>query len=151
MSRKALFLFLAAGLAWGVPYFFIRIAVEDFSTYSIVLFRVLIGAAILVPLALKQGALMLALKHWPWVLGFALLEMAGPWWLITESGRHLSSGFIGLLIATGTVLATATGSTLDQWPVWLIAAVSTLIVWRTRLHILWLLGAGALVGAFVLA
>jgi drug/metabolite transporter (DMT)-like permease len=100
MSRKALWLFLAAGLAWGIPYFFIRIAVEDFSTYSIVLFRVLIGALVLVPLALKQGALMLALKHWPWILVFALLEMAGPWWLITESGRHLSSGLIGLLIAT---------------------------------------------------
>jgi drug/metabolite transporter (DMT)-like permease len=100
MSRKALWLFLAAGLAWGIPYFFIRIAVEDFSTYSIVLFRVLIGAIVLVPLALKQGALKLALKHWPWVLVFALLEMAGPWWLITESGRHLSSGLIGLLIAT---------------------------------------------------
>ena len=100
MSRKALWLFLAAGLAWGIPYFFIRIAVEDFSTYSIVLFRVLIGAAVLVPLALKQGALKLALKHWRWVLVFALLEMAGPWWLITESGRHLSSGLIGLLIAT---------------------------------------------------
>jgi len=63
----------------------------------------------------------------------------------------LAPTVIGLLIATGTVLATATGSTLDQWPVWLIAALSTLIVWRTRLHILWLLGAGALVGAFVLA
>jgi drug/metabolite transporter (DMT)-like permease len=114
MSRKALLLFLAAGLAWGIPYFFIRIAVEDFSTYSIVLFRVLIGAAVLVPLALKQGALLLALKHWPWVLGFALLEMAGPWWLITESGRHLSSGLIGLLIATVPFFAVLLASFLGD-------------------------------------
>jgi chromate transporter len=33
----------------------------------------------------------------------------------------------------------------------LIAAVSTLIVWRTKVHILWLLGTGALIGAFFLA
>jgi drug/metabolite transporter (DMT)-like permease len=118
MSRKALLLFLAAGLAWGIPYFFIRIAVEDFSTYSIVLFRVLIGAAVLVPLALKQGALLLALKHWPWVLGFALLEMAGPWWLITESGRHLSSGLIGLLIATVPFFAVLLASFLGDKSVW---------------------------------
>ena len=118
MSRKALLLFLAAGLAWGIPYFFIRIAVEDFSTYSIVLFRVLIGAAVLVPLALKQGALKLALKHWPWVLGFALLEMAGPWWLITESGRHLSSGLIGLLIATVPFFAVLLASLLGDKSVW---------------------------------
>ncbi|MFM1995415.1 MAG: hypothetical protein RLZZ610_932 [Actinomycetota bacterium] len=120
MSRKALLLFLAAGFAWGIPYFFIRIAVEDFSTYSIVLFRVLIGALVLVPLALKQGALLLALKHWPWVLAFALLEMAGPWWLITESGRHLSSGLIGLLIATvpffGVLIATLMGDKSVRHP-----------------------------------
>jgi drug/metabolite transporter (DMT)-like permease len=128
MSRKALFLFLAAGLAWGVPYFFIRIAVEDFSTYSIVLFRVLIGAAILVPLALKQGALMLALKHWPWVLGFALLEMAGPWWLITESGRHLSSGFIGLLIATVPFFAVLLASFLGDKSVWHPKTITGLLV-----------------------
>ncbi len=53
MTPKALWLFLAAGIAWGIPYFFIRIAVEDFSTYSIVLIRVIIGAAVLVPLAMK--------------------------------------------------------------------------------------------------
>ena len=118
MSRKALLLFLAAGLAWGIPYFFIRIAVEDFSTYSIVLFRVLIGAAVLVPIALKQGVLLLALKHWPWVLGFALLEMAGPWWLITEAGRHLSSGLIGLLIATVPFFAVILASFLGDKSVW---------------------------------
>jgi chromate transporter len=28
-----------------------------------------------------------------------------------------------------------------------VALVSTLIVWRTRVHLLWLLGAGALLGA----
>ena len=118
MSRKALWLFLAAGLAWGIPYFFIRIAVEDFSTYSIVFFRVLIGALVLVPLAVKQGALLLAIKHWPWVLGFALLEMVGPWWLITESGRHLSSGLIGLLIATVPFFAVVIASFLGDKSVW---------------------------------
>lgn len=65
--------------------------------------------------------------------------------------QGLAPTVVGLLIATGLILATAGASTLDQWPVWLIAAVSTVIVWRTRLHILWLLGSGALIGAFVLA
>jgi drug/metabolite transporter (DMT)-like permease len=118
MSRKAILLFLAAGLAWGVPYFFIKIAVEDFSTYSIILFRVLIGAAVLVPLALKQGALKLALKHWRWVLVFALLEMIGPWWLITEAERHISSGLTGLLIATVPFFAVLIASFLGDKSVW---------------------------------
>ncbi|MCE2879299.1 MAG: chromate transporter, partial [Comamonadaceae bacterium] len=65
--------------------------------------------------------------------------------------QGLTPTVVGLLIATGLILATAGASTLDQWPVWLIAALSTLLVWRTRLHILWLLSAGALIGVFVLA
>ena len=65
--------------------------------------------------------------------------------------QGLAPTVVGLLIATGMILATAGASTLDQWPVWLIATLSTILVWRTRLHILWLLGAGALAGAFVLA
>jgi chromate transporter len=31
---------------------------------------------------------------------------------------------------------------------WLLTAVTAFIVWRTRVHLLWLLGAGALLGAF---
>jgi chromate transporter len=65
--------------------------------------------------------------------------------------QGLAPTVVGLLIATGAVLATATGSSWDQWPVWLIAAVATMVVWRTRIHILWLLAAGAMIGALVLA
>lgn len=55
---------------------------------------------------------------------------------------------VGLLIATGLILASASGKTLDHWPVWLLAGVTAVICWRTRLHILWLLGAGATLGWF---
>ena len=113
MSRKALLLFLATGLAWGIPYFFIQIALEDFSSYSIIFIRVLIGAAIMVPLALNSGALKIALKQWKWVLFFAVMEMIIPWWFITEAGRHISSGLTALLIATvplfGVVVASLVG------------------------------------------
>jgi drug/metabolite transporter (DMT)-like permease len=100
MSRKGILLFLAAGIAWGIPYFFIRIAVEHFSTESIVFGRVIIGAAILIPFAIATNALRPALKAWPWVLAFAVIEMVIPWWLIVEAERHVSSGLAGLIIAT---------------------------------------------------
>jgi drug/metabolite transporter (DMT)-like permease len=100
MTRKGLLLFIAAGIAWGLPYLFIRVAVEHFSTPTIIFARTLIGAAVLLPLAIKQGAIKPALKAWPWVVAFALIEMAGPWWLITEAERSISSGLAGLLVAT---------------------------------------------------
>jgi len=53
---------------------------------------------------------------------------------------------VGILLATGVILATNQGSTPDHWPLWLLAAVSALLVWRTRIHLLWLLGAGAVLG-----
>ncbi|RYY92782.1 MAG: chromate transporter [Comamonadaceae bacterium] len=53
---------------------------------------------------------------------------------------------VALLVATGWILATANGYAVGNWPTWAIATVTTLIVWRTRIHLLWLLGAGALIG-----
>ena len=100
MSRKGLILFIATGIAWGLPYFFIRIAVEDFSTVTIVFARVVIGGAVLIPLAIHRKALLPAIKQWRWVLAFAAIEMVVPWWLITEAERNISSGLAGLLVAT---------------------------------------------------
>ena len=53
---------------------------------------------------------------------------------------------VALLISTGWIMARAHGDPATDWPVWLLTAVTTLIVWRTRIHLLWLLGAGALLG-----
>ena len=55
---------------------------------------------------------------------------------------------VALLIATSWILATSNGSEFKHWPLWLLTAVSALVVWRTKLHLLWLLGAGALLGWF---
>ena len=55
---------------------------------------------------------------------------------------------VALLIATGWILATANGSTLKDWPLWLATLITALVVWRTKMHMLWLLGAGALLGWF---
>ena len=51
-SRKSLGLFLLVGVLWGVPYLFIKIAVAEFSTPMVVFSRVLIGALILLPIAI---------------------------------------------------------------------------------------------------
>ncbi len=53
---------------------------------------------------------------------------------------------IALLMATGWLLSTAHGQPARDWPLWLLTAATTVLVWRTRLHLLWLIGAGALLG-----
>lgn len=54
---------------------------------------------------------------------------------------------IALLISTGWVLSAAHPNPTTDWPLWLLTVVCALLVWKTRLHLLWLLGAGALLGA----
>lgn len=107
MTQKGLILFLLAGFLWGLPYFFIVIALESFSTSSIVFLRSLLGALFLLPYAAMVSGLKPALKAWPYVLVFALVEMVGPWLMVTEAGKHIPSGLIALLIGTVPFFAVA--------------------------------------------
>lgn len=100
MTRKAFWLFVTSSILWGIPYGLIRIALNGFSPSSIVLARVVVGALVLIPLAARRGVLASALKQWKYVLAFALVEMAGPWILLTTAEQHISSSLAGLLIGT---------------------------------------------------
>ena len=58
---------------------------------------------------------------------------------------------VALLIATSWILAQANlagADALKHWPVLLVTAITAIVIWRTKLHMLWLLGAGALLGWF---
>jgi chromate transporter len=53
---------------------------------------------------------------------------------------------IALLIATGWLLIAGHSQPAKDWPLWLLAVTCMLLVWKTKIHLLWLLGAGALLG-----
>ncbi len=106
MTRRGWGLFALVGALWGVPYLFMKVAVEELSTPLIVFARVLIGALVLIPLAFYKKTLTPALKYWKYILLYAVLEMVIPWSLITSSQRDLSSGVVALLVATVPIWAT---------------------------------------------
>ena len=55
---------------------------------------------------------------------------------------------IALLLSTTWIMASSVGDDVRaNWPLWLTAVVSGLVIWRTRIHLLWLLAAGAVLGA----
>ncbi len=62
--------------------------------------------------------------------------------------QGMSPIVISLLLSTGWILAANNGSSIANWPLWLLSAASGVIIWRTRLHLLWLLAAGAVLGWF---
>jgi drug/metabolite transporter (DMT)-like permease len=106
MSRKGWALFALVGVLWGVPYMFMKIAVAELATPVIVFSRLLIGALVLIPLAVHQKTIKDALKYWPYIASYAVLEMVIPWTLITNAQKDLSSGVVALLVATVPIWAT---------------------------------------------
>jgi drug/metabolite transporter (DMT)-like permease len=99
VDRRSWTLFLAMGVIWGVPYLFIKVAVEHMAPPVVVFGRTAIAAVPLLVIAAGAGAIGPALHHWKPLLTFAALEMAIPWFLLTDAERHLPSGLTGLLIA----------------------------------------------------
>ena len=99
MSRRGWLLFLAMGVIWGVPYLLIKVAVGSLAPASVVLLRTVIGAALLLPVAMARGELRPVLPAWRPLVVFAVIEMAVPWLLLTNAERHISSSLAGLLLA----------------------------------------------------
>jgi len=62
--------------------------------------------------------------------------------------QGMSPIVIALLVATGWILASAHKNPAQDWPLWLLTAATALIIWRSKIHLLWLLAVGALLGWF---
>ena len=105
ISRRGWILFAVMSLVWGITYLFIKEAVESYSPPAVVAGRTLLGGLVLLPFAIRAGALRAAWKYWPWVLAFGLVEMAGPFLLLSHAEKTLPSGLTGLLVATVPLFA----------------------------------------------
>jgi drug/metabolite transporter (DMT)-like permease len=102
-------LFLLMSVIWGIPYLLIKVAVGEFSPVVVVFARCVVGAALLLPWTIARGQLRPALRHWRPLLAFTLLEMTGPWLLLSWAEQTLSSSLTGLLVATVPFVAALAG------------------------------------------
>jgi drug/metabolite transporter (DMT)-like permease len=104
VSRRGLVLFAAMSVIWGMPYLLIKIAVGGVPVPVLVLARVAIAAALLLPVALRRGQLAALRPVWGWVVLFAFVEIIIPWFVLSEAERHISSSLAGLLIASVPII-----------------------------------------------
>ena len=118
MTRKHLGQFIFVGFLWGVPYLFMRVAVREFDPSVVVFGRVVIGAAILFPIAIRRGVVKQTLRGFKWILAYAIFEMCGPWYLITHAETKINSGLAGLLVATVPIWSTIYSSLAGDKTVW---------------------------------
>jgi drug/metabolite transporter (DMT)-like permease len=105
MTKRGWLLFLALGVLWGMPYLLIRIAVETVDPLVVAGSRTLIGALLLLPIALHRNALAAAFRNWKWLLAFTLIEISVPWVLLGHAETRLTSSTAGILIAVVPLFA----------------------------------------------
>ena len=92
MNRRAWLAFAALSLIWGVPYLFIKVAVDDgVSPFFLSWARLLLGACLLFALVPRQGWEMLRRGPRRWILAYAIAEMCLPFPLIAAGERHVDS------------------------------------------------------------
>ncbi|MBM2622673.1 DMT family transporter [Actinoplanes sp. LDG1-06] len=103
MNRRAWLLFLAVSVLWGIPYFLIKVAIEDLSPMLVVAGRVGIAALVLLPIAAARGSLAKLRGRMGWVVVLSVVHILGPFLLITYGETHISSSLTGLLIAVEPV------------------------------------------------
>jgi drug/metabolite transporter (DMT)-like permease len=101
MTRRAWILFASVSLIWGVPYLFIKVALDEGASPMLIAWgRVAIGAALLLPIAWKLGYLDgLRSKTRP-LVAFSIAECGLPWWLIPLGEQQVSSSLAAILIAS---------------------------------------------------
>ena len=128
MTRKSWIQFGIVGVLWGIPYLLMKVAVADIPPALIVAGRTLIGAAILIPIAIHKRTFMDAVRGIKYVLPYAFLEMVGPWILITSAEKEISSGLAGLLVATVPIFATIFTSMRGDHSVWQPKRIIGLVV-----------------------
>ncbi len=99
MNWRAWGAFAALGIIWGLPYFFIKLSVQEVSPVVVAFGRVALGALILLPIAWWRGALQSLGGHKAAIFAFAMVEFAIPFSLISLGERWISSSVTGMLIA----------------------------------------------------
>lgn len=114
MTRRGWLLFAALAVIWGIPYLFIKVAVRELTPASLVFLRTTLGALLLLPGVVRHGDLRALLPRWRPILLFAVVEVAIPWWLLSDAERRLTSSLSGLLVASvplvGALLSRMSGA-----------------------------------------
>jgi drug/metabolite transporter (DMT)-like permease len=105
MSRRAWVAFAALSLIWGVPYLFIKVAVDGgVSPFFLSWARLVLGALLLFALVPRQGLEMIRNGPHRWILAYATVEMVIPFPLISAAEQHVDSSVAAIVIATVPLL-----------------------------------------------
>jgi drug/metabolite transporter (DMT)-like permease len=100
MSPRAWAGFATMSLVWGIPYLFIKVAVDGGMPPAFIAWvRVTLAAAILLVLAKRAGLLPTLRGKGRWLAVYALVEIVVPFPLIAAGEQHIASSLTAIIIA----------------------------------------------------
>jgi drug/metabolite transporter (DMT)-like permease len=105
LSKRGWVLFIAMGVIWGIPYLLIKVADEGVSVPVLVCTRTALGALLFLPAALRGGSLPALKGHVRWLAIFTVVEIVGPWALLSSAEKRLPSSTTGLMVAVVPIFA----------------------------------------------
>jgi len=105
MTPRTRLVFAGVCIVWGVPYLFIKIAVDGGVTpLSLAWARVALGAIVLLGVAYRSGSLRGLAGRWRWIAAYGVVEIAIPLPLIAAGERHVTSSIAAIIIAAVPLL-----------------------------------------------
>ncbi len=113
MDRRSWSLLLALGAIWGASYLFIKIGLRDLSPAVVAWGRVVLAAAVLVPLAAHAGGLGGLRGRVGLVALVAAVQVAGPFLLIAAGEQEISSATAGILVASAPLFTAVLAIRVD--------------------------------------
>jgi drug/metabolite transporter (DMT)-like permease len=100
MSARAWAAFAAVSTLWGMPYLFIKVAVDDGVPPALLAWvRIVLGGAVLLALAWRAGTLGALRGRWKWIAVFGIAEITFPFPLIAAGEQHVSSSLAAIIVA----------------------------------------------------
>jgi drug/metabolite transporter (DMT)-like permease len=115
MSARAWAIFATLSLVWGIPYLFIKLAVNGGVTPGLLAWgRVVLGALVLLAWAARAGTLRSLRGHWRWLLAYAIAEIAIPFPLIAAGEQRVTSSLAAIIIAAVPLLVALLALRFDR-------------------------------------
>src|SRR6188472_3676923 len=113
MSRRNVALLLVLSGIWGSSFLFIKLGVDELEPSVVALGRLVVGAAILLPIAARRGGLGLLRPYLAVVATLGLLNNALPFWLFGFAETRISSGLAAVIQAAAPIFTVLLAIRLD--------------------------------------
>ena len=103
MTRRDSLVLVLLSAIWGASFLFIKLGVEEVEPFVVVFGRMMVGAAILLPLLARQHGLGVLRGNLAPVAVLAVVNNVVPSWLLAFAETRIDSGLAGVLQAAAPI------------------------------------------------